>query len=64
MAFIGEKYFNTGSQLIHSNKNGNSFKHVLTLTKMLETLDADTFLSGHNDPVGREAIFKHIQVTI
>jgi len=61
VAFIGDQYFNTRPQLIHSNKGGNSFQHVLTLTKMLETLDADTFVSGHSDPVGREAIYKHIQ---
>jgi cyclase len=61
VAFIGDQYFNTRPQLIHSNKNGNSFQHVLTLTKMLETLDADTFLSGHSDPVGRKEIYEHIQ---
>lgn len=64
VAFIGDQYFNTRPQLIHSNKNGNSFQHVLTLTKMLETLDADTFLSGHSDPVGRNDIYKHIQVMV
>jgi len=65
VAFIGDQYFNTRPQLIHSNKGGNSFQHVLTLTKMLETLlDADTFVSGHSEPVGREAIYKHIQVMV
>jgi len=65
VAFIGDQYFNTRPQLIHSNKGGNSFQHVLTLTKMLETLlDADIFVSGHSDPVGREAIYKHIQVMV
>ena len=47
--------------MIHSNKNGNSFEYVKTLTKMLETLDAETFLSGHSDPVGRKEIEMHIQ---
>jgi cyclase len=64
VAFIGDQYFGDRPQLIHSNKNGNSFQHVLTLTKMLETLDADIFLSGHSDPVGREEIYKHIQVMV
>lgn len=64
VAFIGDQYFDTRPQLIHSNKGGNSFQHVLTLTKMLETLDADTFLSGHSDPVGRAEIYKHIQVMV
>ena len=31
---------------------------------MLETLDAETFLSGHSDPVGRSEIEKHIQTMI
>jgi len=61
IAFLGDQYFNTRPQLIHSNKNGNSFEHVKTLSRMLETLDAETFLSGHSDPVGREDIKAHIQ---
>ena len=61
LAFIGDLYFSGRPQLIHSNKNGNSFEYVKTLTKMLETLDAETFLSGHSDPVGRDEIKKHIQ---
>jgi cyclase len=60
MAFLGDQYFNTRPQLIHSNKNGNSFEHVKTLSRMLETLDAETFLSGHSDPVGREDIKAHM----
>jgi len=61
LAFIGDLYFSGRPQLIHSNKNGNSFEYVKTLTKMLETLDAETFLSGHSGPVGRDEIKKHIQ---
>lgn len=61
LAFIGDLYFSGRPQLIHSNKNGNSFEYVKTLTKMLETLDAETFLSGHSDSVGRDEIEKHIQ---
>ena len=61
IAFLGDQYFNTRPQLIHSNKNGDSFEHVKTLTKMLETLDAETFLSGHSDPVGRDEIERHIR---
>lgn len=64
IAFMGDQYFATRPQLIHSNKNGNSFEHVKTLTQMLETLDAETFLSGHSDPVGREAIEIHIQAMV
>ncbi len=58
VAFLGDQYFSDRPQLIHSNKNGNSFQHVETLNKMLETIDAETFFSGHSDPVGREEINK------
>jgi len=64
VAFIGDLYFSGRPQLIHSNKNGNSFEYVKTLTKMLETLDAEIFLSGHSDPVGRDEIDKHIQAMV
>jgi glyoxylase-like metal-dependent hydrolase (beta-lactamase superfamily II) len=64
IAFLADLYFGTRPQLIHSNKNGNSFEYVKTLTKMLETLDAEVFLSGHSDPVGRGEIEKHIQVMV
>ncbi len=61
IAFLGDQYFNTRPQLIHAQKSGNSFEHVKTLSKMLETLDAEIFLSGHSEPAGREDIQKHIQ---
>ncbi|MBN1821504.1 MAG: MBL fold metallo-hydrolase [Prolixibacteraceae bacterium] len=61
IAFVGDQYFSDMPQLIHSNKNGNSFEHVKTLTKMLETIDAEKFCSGHSDIVGRDAVKKHIQ---
>jgi len=64
IAFIGDMYFATRPQLIHSNKNGNSFEYVKTMTRMLESLDAETFLSGHSDPVGRVEIEHHVQVMI
>ena len=64
IAFLADLYFSGRPQLIHSNKNGNSFEYVKTLTKMLETLDAEVFLSGHSDPVGRDEIRKHIQVMV
>ncbi len=64
VAFLADLYFGGRPQLIHSNKNGNSFEYVKTLTKMLETLDAEVFLSGHSDPVGRDEIKNHIQVMV
>lgn len=60
-AFVGDLYFSDRPQLIHSVKNGNSFEYVRTVTRMLETLDAGKFLSGHSDPFGRDDIQKHIQ---
>jgi cyclase len=59
-AFIGDQFFKDRPQLIHSYKGGNSFEHVKTLTKMLETLDADKFCSGHSEIVDRQAIRDHI----
>jgi len=31
---------------------------------MLEALDAEIFISGHSDPVGRDDIIKHIQIMV
>lgn len=61
IAFLGDQYFGGRPQLIHSIKDGNSFAYVRTMTLMLETLDAEYFLSGHNDAVGRNEIKEHIQ---
>jgi glyoxylase-like metal-dependent hydrolase (beta-lactamase superfamily II) len=60
-AFLGDLYFEGRPQLIHSGKNGNSFAYVKTMSSMLETLDAETFLSGHSEPVSRAEIKEHIQ---
>ena len=59
-AFIGDQIFLTRPQVIHSYKGGNSFEHVKTLTRMLETLDAEQFCSGHSEIAGRKTIMKHI----
>ena len=59
-AFIGDQIFLTRPQLIHSYKGGNSIEHVKTLTKMLQTIDAEKFCSGHSEIVGRQGIRKHI----
>lgn len=60
VAFIGDLYFTDRPQLIHSNKNGNSFEYVRTLTRMLEAIPAVTFLSGHSEPAGRNDLEQHI----
>ena len=59
-AFIGDQIFLTRPQLIHSYKGGNSFEYVKTLTKMLATLEAEKFCSGHSEIADREAIRSHI----
>jgi cyclase len=60
IAFLGDQFFTGRPQLIHVPKGGNSFEHVRTLRKMLDTLDATTFCSGHSAPVDRSAVLKHI----
>ncbi len=60
-AFLGDQIFVTRAQLIHSYKGGNSFEHVKTLTKMLESIDAEKFCSGHSEIIDRAAVKKHIE---
>lgn len=55
IAFVGDLLFIGREPLIHRHKNGSSFGVVNTLKKLLE-LDADTFVSGHADPVGKDQI--------
>lgn len=60
IAFIGDQIFLDRPQVIHSYKGGNSFEHVKTLTRMLETLGAEQFCSGHSEIADRKTIMKHI----
>jgi len=59
-AFVGDQIFTGRPQLIHSYKGGNSFEYVKTMTKMLETLDAERFCSGHSDVLSRIEVWDHI----
>lgn len=59
-AFLGDQIFLTRPQLIHSYKGGNSFGHVRNLSKMLDTLEAERFCSGHSEEIGRAAVRSHI----
>ena len=59
-AFLGDQIFLTRPQLIHSHKGGNSLEHVKTLTKMLQTLEAEKFCSGHSKMADRKTIENHI----
>jgi glyoxylase-like metal-dependent hydrolase (beta-lactamase superfamily II) len=60
-AFLGDQIFVGRPQLIHSHKDGNSFQHVKTLEKMLKTLDAEKFCSGHAEIIDRKTIQNHIE---
>lgn len=60
-AFIGDQVFFGRPQLIHSYKGGNSFEHVKTTEKMLETIDAEKFCSGHAEIKTREDIHVHLK---
>lgn len=60
IAFIGDQYFEGRPALIHAYKGGSAFGHIQNLERMLETLDAETFVSGHSNPVGRDDIQRHI----
>jgi glyoxylase-like metal-dependent hydrolase (beta-lactamase superfamily II) len=60
-AFIGDQIFLGRPQLIHSYKGGNSFEHVKTLTRMLDTLEAEKFCSGHSEITDRDEIRNHIR---
>ncbi|QGY42153.1 MBL fold metallo-hydrolase [Maribellus comscasis] len=59
-AFIGDQVFFERPQLIHSYKGGNSFEHVKTTKKLLTTIDAEKFCSGHSEIKTRADIEKHL----
>lgn len=60
VAFIGDQVMTQRPQLIHAYKGGNTYGHVDNLKKMLETIDAEKFFSGHNDVIDRKEIQNHI----
>jgi len=60
-AFVGDQLFLTRPQLIHSYKGGNSLEHVKTLAKMLRTIDAEKFYSGHSEVTDRKGVENHIE---
>lgn len=55
VAFIGDLVFLGRDPLIHRQKGGTSTGYINTLQSIL-ALDADTFISGHNDPLTRQDI--------
>ncbi len=55
IAFVGDLVFLGRDPLVHREKGGSSFGLAETLKKIL-ALDADTFVSGHNDPLTKADI--------
>jgi cyclase len=55
VAFVGDLVFLGRDPLIHTEKGGTSLGYIHLLKKILE-LDADVFLSGHNDPLTKTDI--------
>ena len=60
VAFLGDQVFIGRVPLIHSYKGGNSLEQVKTLGKMLETLEAERFCSGHSEIIARADVQKQI----
>jgi glyoxylase-like metal-dependent hydrolase (beta-lactamase superfamily II) len=59
-AFLGDQIFLTRPQLIHTYKGGNSLEYVKTITKMLQTIEAEKFCSGHSEMTDRQSIRNHL----
>ncbi len=57
VAFVGDLVFIGRDPLIHRHKNGRFSGLLATLRKLLD-LDADTYVSGHAEPVGKEDLRK------
>lgn len=60
VAFIGDQVFVGRVQLIHAYKGGSSFGEVANLEKMLATIDAKRFVSGHSEIQDRTGVQNHI----
>jgi len=57
VAFIGDLLFLGRDPLIHRHKNGSVLGAIKTL-KALLALDADIYVSGHSEPVGKAELEK------
>jgi glyoxylase-like metal-dependent hydrolase (beta-lactamase superfamily II) len=53
VAFVGDLAFTGRDPLIHRQKGGTSIGYIATLKKMID-LPADTYLSGHADPLTKD----------
>jgi cyclase len=60
-AFVGDQVFLGMTPGVYSEIGGNTFEHVKTLNKMMDTLDAEQFISGHyNSILSRADIWTYI----
>jgi cyclase len=60
VAFVGDQFFVGRPQLIHAYKGGSSLGQVAALEKMLATIDARLFASGHSEVQDRAGVERHI----
>ena len=60
IAVVGDQYSELPVPYIHDYKGGSPSGNYKNLERMLETLDATTFLSGHSEPVSRKEILNCI----
>lgn len=61
IAFIGDMVFLSRVPLIHAYKGGNSLELVKTLSKMITSLDAEWFYSGHSEKIDRQGLRNYIE---
>ncbi|MFC1564744.1 MBL fold metallo-hydrolase [candidate division KSB1 bacterium] len=60
-AFVGDQVFLGMTPGVYSEIGGSIFKHLNTLRKMLDTIDADRFINGHyNSILSRTDIWNYI----
>jgi len=50
-AFVGDQVFLGMTPGVYSEIGGDTFEHVKTLNKMMDTLEAEQFVSGHYDSI-------------
>ncbi len=60
VAFIGDQLFAGRAQLIHAYKGGSACGSIAALEKMLATLDARQFVTGHSPVQDRAGVERHV----
>ena len=62
VAFIGDQFFETRVQLIHTYKGGSAVQYVATMDRMLAAIPAKQFCSGHSEIASRDKIVAHVNM--